>query len=228
MLKLDRVSKSYDGLAVVKNLSLEVRPGEIVALIGPSGCGKTTLLNMISGLIRPDFGTVDTQDARLSYLFQGSRLLPWRTVRENIRLVRDDEQTERLESLIEAVGLGGFEGYYPKQLSGGMARRCSLARAFYFGGDSFLMDEPFSGLDYGIRMEMVRLLLSIWNMEKPAVLFVTHEIDEALMVATRIAVLAPRPTYVAEWVELPGHEGRDVNSRELVQIRQDIIRRIAS
>nr|WP_283170785.1 ABC transporter ATP-binding protein [Curtanaerobium respiraculi] len=226
MLRLHDVSKSFDGLAVVSDFSLDVHPGEIVALIGSSGCGKTTLLNMICGLSKPDSGTVDAQGARVSYMFQGTRLLPWRTVEQNIKLVRDDAQPEKLASLIGAVGLEGFEGYYPKQLSGGMARRCALARAFYFGGDLFLMDEPFSGLDYGIRMEMVRLLLSIWKVEKPGVLFVTHEIDEALMVATRIAVLSPRPATVVEWVELPGGEGRDASSQGLARIRQDIIHRI--
>lgn len=134
-----------------------------MALIGPSGCGKTTLLNIISGLTAPDKGTVEGAEGRLSYMFQSARLLPWRTVEENIRLVREDAPREEVRALISAVGLDGFARYYPGQLSGGMARRCALARAFHFGGELFLMDEPFQGLDYGIRMEMVAMLLAIWQ-----------------------------------------------------------------
>ena len=204
MLKLSGITKSYDGLPVLSDLSLTLSPGEIVALIGPSGCGKTTLLNLISGLATPDTGTIEGTDTRLSYMFQSPRLLPWRTVEENIRLVREDAEPEAVRTLISDVGLKGFEGYYPTQLSGGMARRCALARAFHFGGEFFLMDEPFQGLDYGIRMEMVNMLLEIWKIKKPGVLFVTHEIDEALTVATRIAVLTPRPTTIQTWITLPG------------------------
>ena len=189
MLRLSGLCKRFEDLPVLSNLSLTLSRGEIVALIGPSGCGKTTLLNIISGLTAPDAGTVEGADGRLSYMFQSARLLPWRTVEENIRLVREDAPAEEVRSLITAVGLEGFERYYPGQLSGGMARRCALARAFHFGGEILLMDEPFQGLDYGIRMEMLSMLLSIWQRERPGVLFVTHEIDEALTVATRIAVL---------------------------------------
>lgn len=228
MLTLKSLSKAYDGLPVLSDLSLTLSMGEIVALIGPSGCGKTTLLNLISGLAQPDSGTVEGIEAKLSYMFQSSRLLPWRTVEENIRLVRDTPNPAAVQALISAVGLEGFEHYYPAQLSGGMARRCALARAFYFSGAYFLMDEPFQGLDYGIRMEMVKMLLSIWRLEKPGVLFVTHEIDEALTVATRIAVLSSRPTTVQSWITLPGPEGRDASGPELAQIRQKIIRCIST
>ena len=145
---------------------------------------------------------------------------------ENIRLVREEAPAEEVRSLITAVGLEGFERYYPGQLSGGMARRCALARAFHFGGEIFLMDAPFQGLDYGIRMEMLSMLLSIWQRERPGVLFVTHEIDEALTVAPRIAVLAPRPTAICQWIDLPGPEGRDASAPELARLRQEIIRRI--
>ena len=228
MLKLSGISKSYNGLPVLSDLSLTLSSGEIVALIGPSGCGKTTLLNLISGLTTPDTGTVEGTEAKLSYMFQSPRLLPWRTVEENIRLVREDTSPEAVHTLISDVGLEGFEEYYPTQLSGGMARRCALARAFHFDGTFFLMDEPFQGLDYGIRMEMVNMLLRIWQVKKPGVLFVTHEIDEALTVATRIAVLTPRPTTIQTWFALPGQEGRDASAPELLEIRREIIGRITT
>ena len=110
MLKLSGITKSYDGLPVLSDLSLTLSPGEIVALIGPSGCGKTTLLNLISGLATPDTGTIEATDTRLSYMFQSPRLLPWRTVEENIRLVREDAEPEAVRTLISVVGLKGDEG----------------------------------------------------------------------------------------------------------------------
>lgn len=227
MLRLTGLNKSFDDLPVVRDFTLEVGDREIVALIGPSGCGKSTLLNIVAGLDTPDSGEVVCQDDRIGYMFQGARLLPWRTVFENVRLVREDAPRQEILSLIEAVGLKGFEGYRPDQLSGGMARRCALARAFHFGGRLMLMDEPFQGLDYGLRMEMLSMLLSVWRTNRQSVLFVTHEIDEALTVASRIAVLSARPTTVKEVIDLPGAEGRDASSTELAGIRQHIIRQIA-
>ena len=226
MLKISNLNKSFGTLAVLDDLNLEIKPQEIVALIGPSGCGKTTLLNIISGLDTPDSGSVECTDRHISYMFQSARLLPWRTVYENIRLVREDAEKEEITSLIESVGLKGFENYYPGQLSGGMAKRCALARAFHYGGRLLLMDEPFQGLDYGLRMEMLSMLLTIWRSKRQSVLFVTHEIDEALTVASRIAVLSSRPTTIKEVIELPGKEGRDASAPELAEIRRHIIRQI--
>ena len=226
MLKLEHISKSFSGLQVLSDFSLTVNDREIVALIGPSGCGKSTLLHIISGLREQDSGTVEGADGRLSYMFQSSRLLPWRTVWENIRLVRENAADEEIQSLIDAVGLKGFEQYYPAQLSGGMAKRCALARCFHYGGDLLLMDEPFQGLDYGLRMEMLSMLISIWEKKKQSILFVTHEIDEALTVASRIAVLSERPATVKEIITLPGNVGRDASAPELGPIRQHIIQEI--
>ena len=226
MLKLEHISKAFSELQVLKNLSLSVNDREILALIGPSGCGKSTLLHIISGLRQQDSGRVEGADVRLSYMFQSARLLPWRSVWDNIRLVREDEDRAELQNLIHAVGLKGFENYYPAQLSGGMARRCALARCFYYGGELLLMDEPFQGLDYGLRMEMLSMLVSIWNKQKQSILFVTHEIDEALMVASRIAVLSERPARVKEIIELPGNPGRDAAVPELNPVRQHIIQAI--
>ncbi len=226
MLNISHLTKNFDDLPVLRDLNLSVASDEIVSLIGPSGCGKSTLLNIISGLEAPDSGTVTVNSDRLSYMFQNARLLPWRSVYDNIRLVREDAPPEDIRRLIRSGGLEGFENYYPGQLSGGMVKRCALARAFHFGGDILLMDEPFQGLDYGLRMEMLEMLLSIWHQRRQGVLFVTHEIDEALTVATRIAVLSARPTTVEEVITLPGTEGRDASDPELLEIRRHIIRAI--
>ena len=227
MLKIQHLCKSFEDLPVLDDLSFTVEDREILALIGPSGCGKSTLLNIISGLRQQDSGTIEGADKRISYMFQNARLLPWRTVWDNIRLVREHSDIDELKALIHAVGLDGFENYKPDQLSGGMAKRCALARAFHYGGKLLLMDEPFQGLDYGLRMEMLSMLLSIWNIQRQSVLFVTHEIDEALTVATRIAVLSNRPASVKEIITLPGSEGRDAAAPELTEIRQHIIQAIA-
>lgn len=225
MLTIDRVCKSFGSLSVLKDVSLTVGDEEIVALIGPSGCGKTTLLDIISGLSQPDSGTVIGGE-NISYMFQSARLLPWRTVYENIRLVREDVSPEEIHELIKAVGLEGFANYYPDQLSGGMAKRCALARAFHYQGTHLLMDEPFQGLDYGIRMEMIAMLLSVWKKHRQGILFVTHEIDEALTVASKIVLLRARPMTIRDVISLPGKEGRDPSSPELTAIRQEIIHAI--
>ncbi len=226
MLQLEHVFKRFDELEVIKDLTLSVDDGEIVAMIGPSGCGKSTLLNMISGLCKTDKGTIKGNEGKIGYMFQQSRLLPWRTLYENIRLVRDVDDKKRIDELIEMIGLKGFENYYPNELSGGMARRVSLARAFYYDGDIELFDEPFSGLDYGIRMELIERLLDIWKDKRTPVLFVTHEIDEALMIATRIAVMSERPTTITKLITLPGKEGRNPSDSTLQEIRQDILSKI--
>lgn len=225
MLTIDRVCKSFGSLSVLKDVSLTVGDGEIVALIGPSGCGKTTLLDIISGLSQPDSGTVIGGE-NISYMFQSARLLPWRTVYENIRLVREGVSPEEIHELIKAVGLEGFANYYPDQLSGGMAKRCALARAFHYQGTHLLMDEPFQGLDYGIRMEMIAMLLSVWKKHRQGILFVTHEIDEALTVASKIVLLRARPMTIRDVISLPGKEGRDPSSPELTAVRQEIIHAI--
>ena len=221
MLALNGIKATANGLEILSGITFDVQPGEITVLIGPSGCGKTTLLNIISGIRKPEGGTCSTDGSRISYMFQESRLLPWRTVLENIKLAAPS--SDDVGKMIEAVGLSGFEDYYPDELSGGMAKRCALARAFCRGGGYYLMDEPFQALDYGIRMEMVKLLLSIWRKTKPGILFVTHEIDEALTIATKIVLLSRRPARTIEQFRLPGQEGRKASDPSLLEYRERII-----
>lgn len=223
MISFDHVSKSLDCLPVVEAFDLSVSDGEIVVLIGPSGCGKSTVLNMAAGLTNPDAGLVSGDEGAVCYVFQENRLLPWLNVRENIELVNPCASAADVSRIIAAVGLAGFESYLPARLSGGMAKRCALARAFNFPSTTLLMDEPFSGLDYCLRMEMAHLLLDMWRERRPAVLFVTHEIDEALMLATRIVVLSSRPSRIVRTFELPGAEGRDPFDATLADIRRQVV-----
>lgn len=161
MLRLSGICKHFEDLPVFLDLFPTLPRGEIVALTGPSGCGKITLLDIISGLMAPDAGTVEGADDRLSYMFQSTRLLPWRTVGENIRLVREEAPTGEVRSLIAATRLEGFKRYYPGQPLDGTVRRCALTRAFHLNGEIFLTNEPFQGLDCGTCMEILSILLSI-------------------------------------------------------------------
>jgi NitT/TauT family transport system ATP-binding protein len=223
MLEMKGISKRLGDLPVLSDISFQIKEGEIVAIIGPSGCGKSTLFNLISKLDIPDSGSIQGIGDSVACVFQDDRLLPWRTVWENIRLVREPEDKGKIQELIDAVGLNGFESYYPKQLSGGMQKRCGIARAFYYKGELLLMDEPFQGLDYCLRHEMLLMLLKVWRAHRQSVLFVTHEIDEALTVASRILILSKRPGHIMKEIILPDYDNRDMASQEITKIRQEII-----
>jgi NitT/TauT family transport system ATP-binding protein len=201
-LELDGVRLSYTGAPVVDGLSLTVQPGEILVLTGPSGCGKSTVLRALAGLLRPDSGRVlaDGQEVTTTsrdrgMVFQDSALLPWRTVRSNIELalqLRGEPRTERrqrAEQWIDEVGLTGFADYLPKSLSGGMRQRVQLARGLAGAPRAVMMDEPFAALDTQTRGAMQRLLIDTWRVHPTTIVFVTHDVDEALILGDRVAVL---------------------------------------
>ena len=228
MLEIRNLSKDYQGLPVLRNLNIEVKEQEIVAIVGPSGCGKSTLLNLIAGTVKGFEGTIENHAEKTGYVFQEDRILPWLNVYDNIRIVRQREDGERIHSLIKKMHLDGFESYYPEQLSGGMRQRCGIARAFYFGSELLLMDEPFKSLDVNLRMEMLGYLLELWEEEKTAIVFVTHNIEEALMTADRILVMKNRPAEVVKEVFLPERHGiRRMDTEEMMKLKADLIRLIA-
>lgn len=201
-LELDDVRLSYTGVPVVDGLSLTVQPGEILVLTGPSGCGKSTVLRAFAGLLRPDSGRVladgqevETTSRDRGMVFQDSALLPWRTVRANVELAlqlrgepRSSRRT-RAEQWIDEVGLAGFGGYLPKSLSGGMRQRVQLARGLAGAPRAVMMDEPFAALDTQTRAAMQRLLIDTWRAHPTTIVFVTHDVDEALILGDRVAVL---------------------------------------
>jgi NitT/TauT family transport system ATP-binding protein len=201
-LELDDVQLSYTGAPVVDGLSLTVQPGEILVLTGPSGCGKSTVLRALAGLLAPDSGRVLADGAAVAttsrdrgMVFQDSALLPWRTVRSNIELalqLRGEPRTgrrERAERWIDEVGLTGFANYLPKSLSGGMRQRVQLARGLAGAPRAVMMDEPFAALDTQTRAAMQRLLIDTWRAHPTTIVFVTHDVDEALTLGDRVAVL---------------------------------------
>jgi sulfonate transport system ATP-binding protein len=236
-----RFAVSGAGIYVaVEAVSLSVAPGEFVAIVGPTGGGKSTLLNLAAGLIRPTAGTVSSFGApvdginrRAAYLFQQDVLLPWKTALDNVVLgpLLRRQPRDRAEALarqwLARVGLRGFEGRYPHELSGGMRKRVALAQSLIVGPEILLMDEPFSALDVQTRALMENDLLRIWQDDRKTVLFVTHDLEEAIALADRVLVLSAGPgarIIGAHTVTLP--RPRDVTEVRLDPAFQDIYRSV--
>ncbi len=217
---------------VLNNLNCTVNKGEFVALLGPSGCGKSTLFNIISGLMKPLSGEIYLNGKRLQgnigafgYMQQKDLLLQWRTVLRNVLIgpeiqgdSLDDAKTEALE-LLAQLGLQGFEKNYPMQLSGGMRQRVALVRTLLFKKDILLLDEPFGALDAMTRTVMQSILLDIWNKNKQTVLLITHDIEEALILADKIYVLTARPASIKAVVDVPLSRPRDTTVRDLIDLK---------
>ena len=222
-LEIQGLTKQYyverDGRRVLalSDVSVSVADGEFVAIVGPSGCGKTTLLNIVAGLLGYDSGTVALDGRRIdapgvdrAVVFQHASLLPWRTIAGNVRYGMElqkrfpaDTMRERTDHFIRLVGLAGFEKHYPNELSGGMQQRVNLARALASDPQVLLMDEPFAALDAQTREFMQAELLKIWSAAKKTVLFITHQINEAVYLADRVVVMGPRPGRVKGVFSIP-------------------------
>lgn len=197
---------SARGYTAVGNTSLRVGAGEFVSVVGPTGCGKSTLLNIGAGLLAPTAGDVRVFDeplsgvnARAGYMFQSDALLPWRTALDNVMLglqyrgVPDADAREQANTWLQRVGLGGFGAHYPHELSGGMRKRTALAQVLALDPDIILMDEPFSALDIQTRQLMENEVLALWAEKRKAVLFITHDLDEAIAMSDRVVVLSAGP-----------------------------------
>lgn len=201
-LTLKKIGKKYDGVEIYKDFDLTLNEGIITCIMGPSGCGKTTLLNMIGGLIKPDSGLMEGfEGKRFSYVFQETRLLPWKTVEGNLDFVLDhslpkEERKALTDNLLNMVKMEAFANYYPSQLSGGMAQRVSIARAFAVPSDIILMDEPFSGIDINLKQTMLQHFLEIWKNDRRTILYVTHDVDEALLLSNEIVVFSKAPVKI--------------------------------
>ncbi|MDY7085072.1 MAG: ABC transporter ATP-binding protein [Actinomycetota bacterium] len=238
MIKIDRVSRTFTGrsgtVEALHDVSLQVADGEFVAVVGRSGCGKSTLLRMIAGLLPPTGGVIEVGGAAVvkprrdvSMMFQRPALLPWRSVLDNVLLPvqffgkRKSDYRERAQELLVMTGLNGFEKRLPHELSGGMQQRVALCRALIAKPQVMLMDEPFSALDPLIREELSGELQRIHMEQRATTVFVTHSIDEAVLLADRVVVLSPRPGRVREIVDVriprPRTLGRTAHSDEVAR-----------
>ncbi len=237
-IRVDALEKRFGDRVVFSDVSFDVREGEIVSIVGPSGCGKTTLLRCVVGLMRPDGGAVEISGEKVvdppegvAMVFQHFGLFPWKTVAANIAYgltvggVSKREAAPKVASLIKLVGLEGFEKSYPYQLSGGMQQRAGLARALAIEPSVLVMDEPFAALDAQTRDILQLELLRIWDTRRAAMMFVTHSIDEAVLMGDRIVILRGRPSSIFDIVDvgIPRPRGRAAVDTERFRTVRDYV-----
>ena len=243
-LEVRGVSKSFDGKEVLQDISISLHEGELVCLLGISGGGKTTLFNIISGLLLPDEGQVllDGEDitgkpGRISYMLQKDLLLPYRTIEDNVALplilkgINKKEARAQASSLFSEFGLEGTQKQYPAQLSGGMRQRAALLRTYLFSQDVALLDEPFSALDTLTKSGIHRWYLDVMERIKLSTFFITHDIDEAILLSDRIYLLTGQPGRIADEIVIKEPKPRrgDFNlTTEFLEYKKEILERLAS
>ncbi|MDD2392177.1 MAG: ABC transporter ATP-binding protein [Bacilli bacterium] len=216
MIELINVSKKFNNLQILKNFNMTIDDKKITCLYGPSGIGKTTVANLVSNIISIDDGIIKgIENSMFSYVFQEPRLLEWYSVYDNIDFVLKDiydsnTRQKKVNNYIDMVELRDYKSYKPKELSGGMAQRVSLARAFAYPSDILIMDEPFKGLDNKLKNEMISSFLKLWSEEKRTVLFITHDIDEAVLLSDTILILNNRPVEIVKKIEKNNYEIKDI------------------
>lgn len=240
-LQYDNIEKRFftargDTIVAVRDFSLAVETGEFVCLLGKSGCGKTTILRMTAGLDSSTTGSVSLNgkiirnpNSTVGVVFQDDRLFPWRTIRKNVEfgpeLTGMDRKARRAKALhyLNVMGLSGFTRAYPHELSGGMKQRAAIARALVNEPEVLLMDEPFGALDAQTRMQMQRELMRICTMEERTVIFVTHSVDEAVLLADRVVVLTPSPGRIEGIVKVDLPRPRDPSAPEIAQYTRRVM-----
>lgn len=240
-LKIENIEKVFqingEFLQAVETTNAEINDGEFISIVGPSGCGKSTLIRMIAGLESPSKGKIRLNDKSIEkpsldigMIFQESRLFPWLTIEKNIEFGISDktktkeERKQLVNQMINLVGLTGFNKALPQQLSGGMQQRASIARGLINKPKILLLDEPFGALDAFTRMNMQQELLKIWKQEKETMILVTHDIDEAIFLSTKIFIMSERPGTIKEVINVNLDGQKDRSSPEFIQIRSRILK----
>lgn len=230
------VSHSYtlndQDLPVLDDVNLTIEPNEFVVILGPSGCGKSTLLRMIAGLERPERGSVKGNGQEITHadpsrvvVFQDPTLYPWLTVWENVNLgfqIRKEKNDQAVNTMLRLIGLEGFDTAYPRQLSGGMEQRVALARALVNDPSVLILDEPLGKLDSLTRITMQKELVRLWQDNRFTAVMVTHDIEEAILLATRIIVMKQRPAHIIGEFRINEGYPRHRDSEELIRVRKDI------
>ena len=234
-IAVNHLTKKFGDLLVLDDISFNVAEGEFVSIVGPTGCGKTTFLNTLSKLMPATEGQIliDGQEAdphshNISFVFQEPTCLPWRTVRQNVaygmelKKLSKPEMAERLQYILELVGLANCADLYPNQVSASMEQRIAVARAFAVNPDLLLMDEPYGQLDVKLRYYLEDELVRLWQTLKSTVIFITHNIEEAVYVAERILVLSNKPTHIKAEVRVDLPRPRKLIDPRFVQIRKEV------
>ena len=231
-VEVKNLTKRFGDLLVLNNLSFDVEEGDLLCVVGPTGCGKTTFLNSLTkiyditeGEILLDGEPVNPKKQNISYIFQGNSTMPWLTVEQNvafgldIKKIDKAKKEELVNKYLDIVGLSKYRKYYPKQLSTSMLQRVSIARAFVTEPELLLMDEPYGQLDMELRFHLEDELIRLWEMTGTTVIFITHNIEEAVYLSERILVLTNKPTKIKKELLNPLPRPRDVTSKEFVEIR---------
>ena len=238
-VKVQNLTKKFGDLLVLDNLNFEVEEGEFLCIVGPTGCGKTTFLNSLTRLYEPTAGEilvngipVDPKKQNISYIFQEYSSFPWLTVEQNIRFGLEIKKTPKaeadanVEEMLDIVGLTKFRNYYPSQLSISMLQRVAIARAFATKPELLLMDEPYGQLDIDLRFKLEDELVKLWEMTGTTVIFITHNIEEAVYLGQRIMILTNKPTTVKETVDNNMPRPRDIAAPEFIDLRNRVTERI--
>jgi len=234
-VRFESFTKRFGDLLVLDNMDASFYENEFICIVGPTGCGKTTLANLVCGLLPPtkgkvtvDGAEVDPRKHNIAFVFQEVAILPWRTLKDNIKLGLElkrfpkGEIETRVNEMIDLLGLRGFEKSFPNQISGGMKQRVDIARAFCADTDLLFMDEPFCQNDEKTRFYMLNLLIQLWEKKKRTIIFVTHNIEEAVYLAERIIVFTQKPTKIREEIMVNLPRPRDVSAPEFVKIRERV------
>lgn len=234
-VKVNNLTKKFGDLLVLDNISFDVLEGDLMCVVGPTGCGKTTFLNCLTGIyditegeILLDGQKVDSKKQSLAYIFQGDSTMPWLTVEDNvgfgltIKGVDKQKKKEQVEKYLEIVGLTKYRKYYPKQLSTSMLQRVSIARAFATEPELLLMDEPYGQLDLELRFHLENELVKLWEMTHTTVLFITHNIEEAVYLGNKIMVLTNKPTTVKTTLYNNMPRPRDIAAPEFIELREKV------
>jgi ABC-type nitrate/sulfonate/bicarbonate transport system ATPase subunit len=232
-IKFTNFSKSFGDLLVLDNLNFSVKENDFLCIVGPTGCGKTTLCNLITTLIPPSKGTVeingepaDPRKHNISFVFQEPSCLPWRNVWDDIKFGLEikgysrEQIRERVSRIIELVGLKDFVNYYPHQISAGMKQRVAIARAFVTKPDLLLMDEPFGQLDIKTRFYMMDEVLKLWREIKATIVYVTHNLEEAIYLGEEVIVLSQKPTHIKSTIPVDLSRPRDYSDPKFVEKRK--------
>ena len=238
---LNMIYQGADATAALEDINLTVNEGEFVTILGPSGCGKSTLLEIVAGLLKQTSGTISLDGTILhgpsndiGVVFQDSSLMPWRTIRKNIEFgleinkLPKQEIRKTVDRYIQIVGLNGFENKYPHQLSGGMKQRAGLARTLVNNPAVLLMDEPFGAVDHLTRLTIQDEIVDLWKKEKKTIIFITHDVSEAVYLGTRVVLLSPRPGRIRQIYDIPYHGSRSRKDKEVLDTIDRIYREINS